>query len=646
MPIDLEQQRKRAKDLVKTHARGDTDAIARVTAQLPDAIGPLTLARAQLVVAREAGHGSWPRLKQAAQPVDLDALLDALLDAAIAGEPRTEPTTTLHLAAARGEPLERFTAPVDERAGRRAWTPLLYTCCARLGREDPAQRIANARALLAAGADVDATGPEVDVVSEHVDGFDVEAWSPLAGAAGRVGSAALLRVLLDAGARVDGAPALLEHAVWSGNLEILEVALAAKPPWWQVIWALVACADLDRPAQARMLVPHAVSPKSLEPALVRALREERALALFEILLGDATPSPQRRALEDTAYRAARRYHQEAAAALLRRRGASETVLSVADRAIAGERITTALRDDDHRMLSWAIAHGHVERVPHLLAIGCDPNVHDEAGLLPLHHAANMPAVIAQLVAAGARADAMTFDEAAELASPATFAAAVTAVVDGDLAALQALLDDDPALVHARSPRPHRCTLLHYTAANGTEVQRSPANAGAVAALLLARGADPNASCRLYGGGQAVLGLMLTSVHPRAAQVDGDLVRAYATHGARIDDDAIEIAVQYNSPRALAALVEAGAPVTLLVAAALGDDALVAQHLATTDVDHRYGDGYTALHAAASAGHRSTALLLLARGADPTLEDTRWGGTAADKARHFGHTALAAELDAG
>jgi hypothetical protein len=45
-------------------------------------------------------------------------------------------------------------------------------------------------------------------------------------------------------------------------------------------------------------------------------------------------------------------------------------------------------------------------------------------------------------------------------------------------------------------------------------QRTPANAPAIAQLLLERGADPNASCRLYGGGSTTLGLLLTSIHPR------------------------------------------------------------------------------------------------------------------------------------
>src|SRR5205085_5706915 len=111
-------------------------------------------------------------------------------------------------------------------------TPLLYACCARYGHRDPhvrAVRVEIARALLAAGADVNARGREIGFDSVNVDGFEVETWSALAGAAGRVGSAELMRVLLDAGADVNRAEHVLKLAVWSGDLGVLETALAANP---------------------------------------------------------------------------------------------------------------------------------------------------------------------------------------------------------------------------------------------------------------------------------------------------------------------------------------------------------------------------------------------------------------------------------
>ncbi|MCT2583219.1 ankyrin repeat domain-containing protein [Actinophytocola gossypii] len=57
----LEQLRKRAKDLLRAHQAGSAEAVARVAAVLPGA--EIRLAQAQLVVAREHGFPSWPRLR-------------------------------------------------------------------------------------------------------------------------------------------------------------------------------------------------------------------------------------------------------------------------------------------------------------------------------------------------------------------------------------------------------------------------------------------------------------------------------------------------------------------------------------------------------------------------------------------------------
>ena len=74
-----------------------------------------------------------------------------------------------------------------------------------------------------------------------------------------------------------------------------------------------------------------------------------------------------------------------------------------------------------------------------------------------------------------------------------FEAAADAVQWGEPAVLRGLLDAHPSLVSARSPFPHRCTLLHHVAANGIEVERqlqSPPNATQVMTLLLDRGPSP------------------------------------------------------------------------------------------------------------------------------------------------------------
>src|SRR5687768_4838178 len=101
-----------------------------------------------------------------------------------------------------------------------------------------------------------------------------------------------------------------------------------------------------------------------------------------------------------------------------------------------------------------------------------------------------------------------------------FEAAADAIVGGELQLLEALLAKHPELILARSARVHRATLLHYVAANGVEDfrQKTPANAVAVARLLLESGAEVDALAETYGGGplQTTLNLLVSSVHPAAA----------------------------------------------------------------------------------------------------------------------------------
>lgn len=69
--LNLEQQRKRARALLKAARAQDSDALARVAVILSNRARPspadgartLSLHDAQLVIAREQGFASWARLK-------------------------------------------------------------------------------------------------------------------------------------------------------------------------------------------------------------------------------------------------------------------------------------------------------------------------------------------------------------------------------------------------------------------------------------------------------------------------------------------------------------------------------------------------------------------------------------------------------
>ena len=59
----LDQLRRRAKELRDAARSGDPAALGRITVHAPAArAGTVTLAAAQLAIAREYGYPSWPRL--------------------------------------------------------------------------------------------------------------------------------------------------------------------------------------------------------------------------------------------------------------------------------------------------------------------------------------------------------------------------------------------------------------------------------------------------------------------------------------------------------------------------------------------------------------------------------------------------------
>jgi hypothetical protein len=121
---------------------------------------------------------------------------------------------------------------------------------------------------------------------------------------------------------------------------------------------------------------------------------------------------------------------------------------------------------------------------------------------------------------------------------AQFEAAADAIVIGGVTALRRLLRANPSLVRARSTRKHHSTLLHYVGSNGVEGfrQRTPRNIVQVADVLLAAGADINATADMYGGGSDTLGLAATSIHPVTAGVQEELMAFLLAHGASLGGD--------------------------------------------------------------------------------------------------------------
>jgi hypothetical protein len=240
--------------------------------------------------------------------------------------------------------------------------------------------------------------------------------------------------------------------------------------------------------------------------------------------------------------------------------------------------------------------------------------------------------------------------ALELARPGSpvrdFELAAEAVITGDLAALERALAVDPGLVRARStrvtchdPAVHRSTLLHYLAANGTEGyrQRSPANAVAVARLLLGAGAEVDALAGLYGGEFPTLTLLVSSSPPRAAGVQVPLTETLLEFGAAIDGvgespwrSPLRTALAFGFVDVAEVLVRRRARVDALVpAAGLGRTSEVARLLSSASPEERHG----ALALAAQLGHADVVRLLAERGARLDLRDKLWNGTPLGWARH-------------
>ncbi|HEU5050591.1 MAG TPA: ankyrin repeat domain-containing protein [Gemmatimonadales bacterium] len=240
-----------------------------------------------------------------------------------------------------------------------------------------------------------------------------------------------------------------------------------------------------------------------------------------------------------------------------------------------------------------------------------------------------------------------------------FERAAEAIVNGDLARLEALLSEHPGLVRERSARDHNSTLLHYTSANGVESyrQKTPPNIVAIARALLDAGAEVDAEADVYGGGSTTLALAVTSSHPREAGLQIPLADLLLERGARIHPDIVHDCLVNGCTEAAAHMATRGAPVDLVAGAGIGrldavrprfepvatasasdsasalvmaawyDRREVIAYLLDHGVDpgaRRPGDGSTALHVASYSGYPELVRLLLDRGAPVDVTDVVYG----------------------
>jgi ankyrin repeat protein len=241
----LEQLKKQAKDLTKLQASGDPQAIQRITESHPRLSGAsevdiraakFTLSDAQLVIAREYGFESWPKLKTHVEAVGRgdDPTIAAFLMAAIAGNQMeakkllmAQPTlarANVYTASMLGENgvveamLKKEPALATRKGGPKDWDPLLYASASRFHRENERRAdgiVRSAKLLLAHGADPNTYFQ----VPEY--GRESKMHAPWA-ATCQANNPALARMLLEAGANPNDGESIY-HATEKFHVECLEL---------------------------------------------------------------------------------------------------------------------------------------------------------------------------------------------------------------------------------------------------------------------------------------------------------------------------------------------------------------------------------------------------------------------------------------
>ncbi|GAA3093707.1 ankyrin repeat protein [Kribbella aluminosa] len=414
---DLDQLRRRARELVRAARSGDASALARI-GQVSDAV---TLSAARLALAREYGFASWARLKAAvdARTTDVDQRARAFCEASIrdwTGRAVRMLDTTPELArygfatavvlgdvARVGDAVARFPGFVTRADPQTGWTPLHLACGSRWHRLDLARAdglASVARLLLDAGA---------DPATRTRDG-----WTPLRCAVAGAANPAVVGLLLERGAVPDDHDLYL--ACFGDDDHRSLRLLLARTTDLRDTTALAAPISTGDTEAVRLLLEAGANPNLAAPAelygagvddppwptVYAAVHAGCPVELLQLLLDHAadpdTPGPDGR----TPYQLAVRLGRADLAQLLRRHGAEPDATEVdlflaaclrAERAVAERMLQRGLvcldqlDPEDRAVVIRAANEGRTDAVRLLLDLGLPIDTRGGDGATPLHAAA-------------------------------------------------------------------------------------------------------------------------------------------------------------------------------------------------------------------------------------------------------------------
>ena len=432
---DLDQLRRQAKELRDAVRNCDTGAAERFARHHPSAPqGVVTLAAAQLVIARELGFASWPQLKAAVEAGATTPERQAEMFVAASVEGRVREVQrildavpgiarySLEAAAVLGDSEqvgERLA--VDPAAAVaidkvRGWPPLLYVCYSRWHHIDSVRAAGMAevvRLLLDAGASPDTN-----------NGAGQGYRSALKGSV-ELNNLDVARVLLEAGANPDfGRP--IAVAAGLGDHRCLELLLSHGARVVAGTWTVGAAVYADDAHAVSVLLEAMESAggqasREAAEALPDAAADASADVVAALLAAGANPAAYDGDRGISALLRAVRAGKSDVVALLVSRGAADDSTDIerfigacwrADRPLA-ERLLAEhpdlrerLNDEDRAAVVEAAGSASVAAVGLMLDVGFSPHARNSFGEQPLHSAAYVGSadMVRLLIDAGADVD--------------------------------------------------------------------------------------------------------------------------------------------------------------------------------------------------------------------------------------------------